>query len=176
MGYWCCRWAERSNTILSYRVAECRSERHRLGPLPYCSGAGRTRREAISSAHRAWYRLGNFGIGNGRACLGGRPTRSAHIPRGHRLRGGGVQPPVCRRIWPHRLYRFVTSSLGRVLGSLPRRLSFDGGALVLGVVATARGLGLAVDLSAAAIAMVSVATLILAVARPRSVSDEHGRP
>jgi hypothetical protein len=37
-------------------------------------------------------------------------------------------------------------------------------ALVLGVVATAWGLGLAVDLGAAAITIMSIATLVLAVA------------
>ena len=54
-------------------------------------------------------------------------------------------------------------------------LSMAALALVLGVVATAQGLGLAVDLGAAAIALVSVATLILAVARPKSAPVEHGR-
>jgi MFS family permease len=47
-------------------------------------------------------------------------------------------------------------------------LSMAALALVLGVVATARGLGFAVDLGAAAIAMVSVTTLGLAIAHPRS--------
>jgi predicted MFS family arabinose efflux permease len=52
-------------------------------------------------------------------------------------------------------------------------LSMAALALVLGVVATARGLEAAVDLGAAAIAIVSVATLGLAIPRPRATPDER---
>jgi predicted MFS family arabinose efflux permease len=54
-------------------------------------------------------------------------------------------------------------------------LSMAALALVLGVIATARGLRLAVDLGAAAIAIVSVATLGFAIARPRPTPGERGR-
>jgi hypothetical protein len=55
-------------------------------------------------------------------------------------------------------------------------LSMGALALVLGAIATTRGLSLAVDLGAAAIILMNVATLVLATTMPFTTSDSNGPP
>jgi hypothetical protein len=49
-------------------------------------------------------------------------------------------------------------------------------ALVLGAIATTRGLGLAVNLGAAAIILMNVATLVLAMITPLTMPHSAGPP
>jgi hypothetical protein len=55
-------------------------------------------------------------------------------------------------------------------------LSMGGLALVLGAIATTRGLGLAVDLGAVAIILMNVATLVLAMITPRTIPHSASPP
>jgi len=55
-------------------------------------------------------------------------------------------------------------------------LSMGALALVLGAIATARGLSLAVDLGAAVIILMNLATLVLAMATPSGISHSPAPP
>jgi hypothetical protein len=103
--------------------------------------------------------------------------RSAHISGGDGDRRGRVQPAVRRRFGNHQRCRVVASLRERTFGSLSRGLpSMAAVALVL----VTWGLGFAVDLGAAAVTIMSIATLVLAVAtradsapRPEIATQAH---